>query len=136
MSTGAVRAVLALLAVSAAATGLPAALVPRRFYDGFPFVASWVDRLPPYNEHLVTDVGGFYLAFAVLFAWAALRPHRALVVPLCVAWSVAAAIHLAFHVTHLDGFGAADAIGQTAGLVLVLALPLAALAGTLPRHAS
>jgi hypothetical protein len=136
MSTGAVRAALALLAVSAAATGLPAALVPRRFYDGFPFVASWVDRLPPYNEHLVTDVGGFYLAFAVLFAWAALRPHRALVVPLCVAWSVAAAIHLAFHVTHLDGFGAADAIGQTAGLVLVLALPLAALAGTLPRHAS
>jgi hypothetical protein len=136
VSTAAVRAALALLAVSAAATGLPAALAPRRFYDGFPFVASWVDRLPPYNEHLVTDVGGFYLAFAVLFAWAAVRPHRALVVPLCVAWSVAAAIHLAFHVTHLHGFGTADAVVQTAGLVLVLAIPLAALAGTLPRHAS
>ena len=46
--------------------------------------------------------------------------------PLAFAWSLTSAIHLLFHVTHLDGFGAGDAIAQTIGLALVLALPLAA----------
>jgi hypothetical protein len=118
------RVALGLLAVSAASVGLPATFVPRRFYDDFPFVASWVDRLPPYNAHLVTDVGGFYLAFAVLFAWAAWRPRRELVVPLCVAWALAAMLHLRFHVTHLSGFPTADAIAEIASLALVLALPV------------
>jgi hypothetical protein len=121
------RVALGLLALNAAAVGVPAAFVPRRFYDDFPFLASWVDLLPPYNAHLVTDVGEFYLAFAILFAWAAARPARELVIPLCVAWAVAAALHLRFHVTHLGGFGTADAIAQTASLALVVVLPFAAL---------
>jgi hypothetical protein len=128
VTAAALRLALGLQALLAAGTGLPAALLPRRFYDDFPFVASWVDRLPPYNAHLVTDVGGLYLGFAVLFAWATVRPHRALVVPLCLAWSLAAALHLAFHLAHLGGWGAADAVAQTAGLVVVLGLPLAVLA--------
>jgi hypothetical protein len=128
------RVSLGLLALSSLATGLPAAVVPRTFYDDFPFVASWVDRLPPYNQHLVTDVGAFYLAFALLFAWAAVRPSRALVVPLCVAWALAAAIHLLFHATHLRGFPTADAIAEIGGLAVVLVLPFAAIAA-LPRRA-
>ena len=127
------RIALALLALSSLATGLPAAVVPRTFYDDFPFVASWVDRLPPYNQHLVTDVGAFYLAFTVLFAWAAARPSRALVVPLCVAWALAAAIHLLFHATHLGGLSTANAVAELAGLALVLLLPFAAIAA-LPRR--
>jgi hypothetical protein len=130
------RATLAVLAVSSAATGLPATLAPRWFYDAFPLGAGWVSELPPYNAHLVTDVGGFYLAFAGLFAWAALRPRRALVVPLATAWSVAAALHLLFHVTHLGRFGTADAVLQTAGLLLVLALPLAVLAAGRDQRSS
>ena len=51
--------------------GLTAAFAPHAFYDDFPFVTHWVNLLPPYNEHLVTDVGGLYLGFAVLFGWAA-----------------------------------------------------------------
>jgi hypothetical protein len=123
-----VRVAMGMLAASAAAIGVPASFAPRTFYDDFPFVASWVDRLPPYNAHLVTDAGGFYLAFAVLFTWAAVRPSRALIVPLCWAWAVAAVLHLRFHVAHLSGFSTADAIAEIAGLALVLALPLAALA--------
>lgn len=116
------------LAAAAAFPGAAAALAPRTFYDDFPFVASWVDKLPPYNEHLVTDVGGFYLAFAVLFAWAAVTLRRSLVVPVCAAWSLAAVGHLLFHATHLDGWGAADAIAEIAGLAAVLLLPLLAIA--------
>jgi hypothetical protein len=122
------RLALGLLALSAASIGLPAAFAPRGFYDDFPFFASWVDKLPPYNAHLVTDAGGFYLAFTVLFAWAAVRPSRQLVVPVCVAWALAAALHLAFHATHLSGFSTADAAAELAGLAAVLALPFAALA--------
>jgi hypothetical protein len=46
------------LAVSAAAVGLPATVAPRSFYDGWPFGRGWVELLPPYNQHLIGDVGG------------------------------------------------------------------------------
>lgn len=41
-----------------------------------PACRRWVAPLGPYDAHLVTDVGGFYLAFAALFAWAVWRPAR------------------------------------------------------------
>ncbi|MEV4422727.1 hypothetical protein AB0L40_22535 [Patulibacter sp. NPDC049589] len=120
------RTALWLLAVSSAFTGIPAASFPRTFFDDFPFPSAWVDLLPPFNQHLVTDVGGFFCAFAVLFAWAALRPSRELVVPLCASWSVAAVLHLVFHATHLGGFGVADAVGELFTLALLVALPAVA----------
>jgi hypothetical protein len=89
-----------------------------------------VELLPPYNEHLVRDVGGFYLAFAILFAWAAVTLSSALIVPLCVTWTVAAVLHADFPVTHLDGFSTGDAVAQTVGLLAVIALPLLAIALT------
>ena len=49
-------------------------------------------------------MGGFYLAFAVLFRWAAFG-----------------LIHLGWHVTHLESLGTMDAIAQTTGLAAVLA---------------
>lgn len=119
-----VRTALACLALSALSVGVPASFAPRSFYDDFPFAGThWVALLPPYNEHLTTDVGGLQLAFGVLFAWAALRPRRELVLPVCAAWALSQVLHLAFHVTHLDGFGVSDAVGQTLALALVVALP-------------
>jgi hypothetical protein len=124
---GAVRALLVALAVSAAVPGLWATFAPHSFYLHFPGGAHWVDRLPPYNQHLVTDVGGFYLAFAVVFAWSAVRVQRALAVPACVAWSVFSALHLVYHATHLARFPTADAVGEIAALAVVLALPIGVL---------
>jgi hypothetical protein len=121
------RVTLACLAFSAAVPGLQAAVAPHSFYSGFPVGRGWVELLPPFNEHLIRDVGGFYLAFALLFAWAAVTLARALVVPLAAAWSVAALLHAVYHVLHLDGFGVGDAVAQTVGLVAVLALPLLAI---------
>jgi hypothetical protein len=126
------RVSLVIVAVSALLPGLEGTLGPSSFYASFPLGRGWVELLPPYNEHLVRDVGAFYLAFAILFAWAAVTLARALIVPLCVAWSVFAVLHAAFHVTHLDGFSTGDAIAQTAGLLAVLALPVLAL--TLPSE--
>jgi hypothetical protein len=119
-SPGMARIALAILLLSAASIGLLATLAPHVFYADFPFVSHWVDLLPPYNEHLVTDVGGLYLGFAVLFAWAARTLQPTLVRAACWAWLLAEALHLGFHATHLDGFGTADAIAQLASLAFLL----------------
>src|SRR6185295_12262387 len=98
------RAALGFLFVSALVIGFTAAVLPRTFYDDFPFLRHWVDLLPPYNEHLVTDVGGLYLGFAVLFGWAAWSLQPTLVRAACSAWLLTAAIHLFFHAGHLENF--------------------------------
>jgi hypothetical protein len=119
----AARLALAILLLAAASIGFTATLAPHAFYDDFPFLRHWVDLLPPYNEHLVTDVGGLYLGFAVLFAWAAWTLQATLVRAVCVAWLVTAAIHLLFHATHLDDFSTGDAIAELASLALLLIPP-------------
>jgi hypothetical protein len=124
----AVRALLAFLALGAAVPGVWAVLAPRGFYDDFPGTGHWVARLPAYSAHLTTDVGAFYLAFALLFAWAAARPERALVVPLCAAWALFSVLHLGWHAAHLDAFGTGDAVAEVASLAIVLAAPAAVIA--------
>lgn len=125
---GVLRVVLASVAVSDVLTGLTALLTPRGFYDDFPFGAGWVGLLPPYNEHLATDVGAFYLAFGLLLGYAAYTLARELVLPVCTAWTIFSLAHLAFHLTHLDGMSGADAVAQSIGLVAVLAPVVAAMA--------
>ena len=116
------RALLAALAVSAAFPGAWATLAPRSFFEDFPGAGRhWTAELPPYNEHLVTDVGAFYLGFALLLGWAAWRPARELVVPVCVAFALFSALHLAWHCAHLGGLATFDAVAQTVSLAAVLA---------------
>ena len=130
------RTALIFLLGAALAIGLTATLAPRSFYDDFPFLASWVELLPPYNEHLVTDVGGLYLGFAVLLAWAAVSLDRTLVQAVSVAWLLSAGIHLLFHASHLDDFSTADAIAEIASLAFLLIPPPVAVWGTSPRAAA
>jgi hypothetical protein len=121
------RLALALLCLAAASVGIPATLAPHAFYADFPFFAHWVELLPPYNRHLVTDAGGLYLGFATVFAWGAVRPEPTLVRAACTGWLLAATLHLAFHATHLSDFGTADAVGEIASLALLLVPPPIAL---------
>ncbi|WP_053227549.1 hypothetical protein [Solirubrobacter soli] len=121
------RVTMVCLAVSTAVIAVQGTVAPRSFYDGFPFGRGWVELLPPYNEHLIRDVGGFYLAFTILFVWAAVTLARALIVPLCVAWAVFSLVHGIFHALHLDGFSAGDAVAEIGGLAAVLVLPLLAI---------
>jgi len=123
------RAALWLTAASAAGVGVVAAFAPRTFYDDFPYIGHWVDRLPPYNEHLVTDVGAFYLGFALVLAWAAATLQRQLVLAACWGWILFSILHLVFHARHLERFGTGDAIQELISLGVVIALPLLALYG-------
>ena len=124
------RIALGLLLLSTLLIGLTAFALPKTFYADFPFLTHWVNLLPPYNEHLITDVGGLYLGFAVLFGWAAWTLDRVLARAVCVAWILVAGLHLIFHATHLDGFGAADAAGEILSLALLLVPPILVLRAT------
>ena len=125
-----IRICLGVLALSALALGIPATFAPETFYTDYPFFTALVSLLPPYNEHLITDVGGLYLGFGVMFAWALVKPSRQLIVPLCAAWTIAQTIHFAFHIGHLTGFTTTEAVTQQIGLglyILVAIVPIALL---------
>ena len=119
------RAGLVFLALAAAVPGLWALFAPESFFNDFPGAGTgWVQLLPPYNEHLIRDVGAFYLGYAVLlFAAAVIMDGRLTRVALCV-WLVAAVPHFIFHLTHLDDFETSDAIGLSVALGVVVVVPL------------
>jgi hypothetical protein len=120
-----VKAGLWFLAASAAVPGVWALFSPRSFFTDFPgFGFAWVALEPPFNQHLVTDVGAFYCAFAVLFGISALKMDRRLTIPLLGAWLIFSVPHLLFHLFHLEGLESADAIGQSASLGVVILIPL------------
>ncbi|MDO8214090.1 hypothetical protein [Conexibacter sp. CPCC 206217] len=126
---GIARAALVVLALEAVSVGLPAAFAPRGFYDDYPFFANWVDLLPPYNQHLVTDVGGLYLGFAVVLGWAAWKLQTDLVRAVGTGWALMSLLHFVFHASHLDNFSTVDAIAELIGLAFVLVLPAFAIWG-------
>ena len=132
-----VRIGLLYLAANAALIGLWALPAPQSWFDDFPGLGlHWASAQPPYNEHLVRDVGAFYLGFTVLFLWSAWRPVRELVVPVCVAWIVVQVPHLVFHLAHDDGLSRSDWLLQAAGLAgfVAVAGAVAAAAGTSLRR--
>jgi len=124
---GVARAILVLICAYCLTIGVLAAFAPRTFYDDFPFFAHWVELLPPYNGHLISDVGGLYLGFALLFGWAAWALERTLVRAACTAFLLSAVIHLIFHVGHLEGFGTVDGIAEIAALAALLPPPVIAI---------
>jgi hypothetical protein len=107
--------------------GFTALAIPHVFYDDFPFLAHWVERLPPYNEHLVTDVGGLYVGFAVVIGLAAWRLERNLLVAACAGFLTVSVPHLLFHVTHMSGLGRIEGAAEIAGLTSLLVPPVVAL---------
>jgi hypothetical protein len=124
-----VRLGMALLAVVNGWWGVWALFAPRHFFDTFPgFGHRWTAAYPPYNEHLVTDLGSTFLTLSFLLGVGAALNQRT------VRWVVLAgvlvfnALHLGYHTGHrgvMDGvdFGASLAtlvIGVLAPIVLLL----------------
>lgn len=132
------RVLAAILALSAGLVGGWATLAPRSFYDSFPLPGHhWVSGLGPYNEHLVRDVGGLYLALLVVTVWAIVRASSELLRLTGAAWFAFSLPHLLFHLDHLDGFATSDKVGNVVALggslliALVLMLPTTR---TTPRY--
>jgi hypothetical protein len=121
------RGALALLCGYCLFLGAVAAFAPHTFFVDFPFLAHWVERLPPYNEHLVTDVGGAYLGFAVVLGLAAWRVERNLVVAACAGFLTVCLLHLLFHATHLEGFSGLEGAEELAALASLVIPPCLAI---------
>jgi hypothetical protein len=123
MTTTAKRVVAILLALSAAVVGGWATVAPRSFYRSFPLPRHhWVSALGPYNEHLVRDVGGLYLALLVVSVGAAVVGRSEVSRIAGLAWIAFSLPHLLFHLDHLDGFSTADKVGNIVGLGVTLLL--------------
>lgn len=141
------RLLLWVLAVPNLVTGVWAAFSPRSFYDDFPgaFGREWVAPDGPFNEHLVRDVGGLFLALGIVTVIAAVTLSLPLVRAVAVASLVFAAIHLGYHVRHLDPFDGTDSAAIITSLafgpvlavvVLLLARSGAKMPGSTPTSRS
>ncbi|WP_222706365.1 hypothetical protein [Aeromicrobium terrae] len=126
----------AFLTVTALYVGGWAGLFPRSFYDDFPGLNRyWVSVDGPYNEHLVRDVGGLYLALALAGILALLWRDRRSMVMLGAAWAIFSALHLGYHLDHLDPLSTADKIGEVAALSISFVLALVLIATPRRLHA-
>lgn len=120
------------MALSQVVVGAWAQFAPQSFYFSFPGSGrAWVRLLPPFNEHLVRDVGGLSLAVAVVLAVAAVAATRSWTRTAVAAFGIYALPHTIFHGLHLENFGRGDAVVQMAGFSLQLLLALAALLATI-----
>jgi hypothetical protein len=120
---------IALLAAVNAWWGFWARLWPRQFFDTFPgFGHHWTAAYPPYNEHLVTDLGSTFLTLAFLLAAAAVmnqRPVRTVVLGGAFVFN---ALHLAFHTGHQGEMGGVDFGASLVTLALGVLAPVLLLA--------
>ncbi len=118
------RVCLAFFALATAITGIWALFFPESFFTTFPAPGHpWVALLPPYNEHLVRDVGEFNLSFTLLFTWAAISLERRLIQVTLLAWLVYAIPHFIYHLNHLMHFSLFDQVGQVVTLGVLILLP-------------
>ena len=129
------RAVLGYLALTAALIGAWAQFAPRSFYDDFPGIgAPWVSVDGPYNEHLVRDVGGLYLAMTVVLVAAGVTLLRPMVLTAAVAMLATGVPHLIYHLFHTDGLSSSSVAASISGLVAIVGLPILLLVSG-SRHA-
>jgi hypothetical protein len=69
-----------------------------------------------------------------LLGLAAWRPRRDLVIAACAGFLTMAVPHLAFHATHLSGFGTGGAIAELGALASLLIPPVVAIWATAPTE--
>ena len=127
-----VRLGLALLAALNLWWGVWARVAPRHFFDTFPGGGQrWTAAYPPYNEHLVTDLGATFLTLGFLLVVAAISSEPAVRRVVLAAVTLFGALHLLFHATESGQMGgssyAASLVALFAGVLLpggLLALDL------------
>jgi len=120
------KVALVVITVSSGLVGLWAQAFPRSFYDDFPGMGRvWVAVDGPYNEHLVRDVGGLNLGLTFIAIFA-LATGSVLVARAAGGAALLFGVpHLLYHLTHMDPFDTADAVG------IAVSLSIAALAAAL-----
>jgi hypothetical protein len=103
--------------------GVWAELAPRRFFESFPgFDPRLVAAEPPYNEHLMTDVGAGFLATGIVLLAAAIWANRAAMRMALLAFVAFTVPHVVYHALHpadalSTGENALNVMSLASGLV-------------------
>lgn len=119
------RAVLIALGAPLVALGAWAVFAPRSWFDDFPGGGRhWVSALGPYNEHLSTDVGAFFLAIGGLLFFAAVVLERRLVQAALGAVLVYSIPHLVWHLGELGPYETLDKVLNVISLSLLVVVPV------------
>lgn len=123
------RAGLILLGLLHLAWGGWASLAPRQFFDTFPgFGQHWTAAYPPYNAHLITDLGATFVTLGVLLLIAAALADRKVTAVVLVGVMVFSALHLQFHARHPGALHGRALAASLATLVLGVVAPAVLLA--------
>jgi hypothetical protein len=120
----AIRVALGALGAIQVADGLYALFAPTSFYEDFPLGRGWVEALPAYNEHLIRDVGGLFLATGAFLLAAAWVMERRLVIAAAASFLLFAIPHTVYHLLNLGPYSTADATLNAIALTLTVVLPL------------
>lgn len=124
-----VRVGMAALALVNLWWGVWAQFAPRPFFDTFPgFGHHWTAAYPPYNEHLVTDLGSTFLTLGFLLAVGAVLDDRRVRRVVLAGVTVFNLLHLAFHTGHPGELVGFDLGASLTTLALGVVGPLALIA--------
>jgi hypothetical protein len=120
--------IVAILGVLHLSWGVAAVAAPRWFFDNFPGLGRhWTAAYPPYNEHLMTDVGAAFLTLGVMLLIAAWLRDRRVTNVVLIGLLVFSAAHLAFHAGHRGNLAGADLAASLTSLVVGVVVPAAVL---------
>ncbi len=115
---------MAVLAAINAWWGGWARFAPRNFFDTFPgFGHHWTAAYPPYNEHLVTDLGATFLTLAFLLAVGAVVDNGTARWVVLAGVGVFNLLHLTFHASHPGTMGGFDIAASLTTLALGVLAP-------------
>jgi hypothetical protein len=121
-----VRITLIVLAALNLAWGAWAVVTPARFFDTFPGLGhSWAAAYPPFNDHLVSDLGATFLTLGLLMAIAAVLADRRVTRVVLAGVITFNAVHLAYHLTHHGDLHGFDLTASLASLTLGVLAPVA-----------
>jgi len=116
--------IVAILGVLHLAWGVGAIVAPRWFFDTFPgFGRHWTAAYPPYNEHLMTDVGAAFLALGVILLIAAGMRDRKVTNVVLIGLLTFSMAHLVFHSRHPGSLTGADLAASLVSLALGVVVP-------------
>ena len=98
--------------------GAWAVLAPAHFFRTFPGAGlHWTAAYPPYNQHLIVDLGATMLTLATLLIGAAIVDSPAVSVVAGLATGVFGTLHFGYHALHAGHMGASDRVLSLLSLI-------------------
>ncbi len=122
------RIALWILTIQAVVIAVWAIFAPAAWYRSFPgFGLNWAAMDGPYNHHLTSDVGAFFLALAAVTAAALFYADGLLARVAGAGWVVFGIPHFIYHVAHRpDGMSTGGFVLMLIAVLLLPALGLVA----------